>query len=105
MMAYRAMGPDRFMSTVLHQDRLLGLQNDFNVVGGVGAFLDYPRGEATADTRLHIEFDDVGDGSSLPLDDLWAIARNKIANRIAQLPGDGRFCPSAPFSAGAPILH
>ena len=37
MMAYRAMGPDGFVSTVLHQDRLLGLQSDFNVVGGVGA--------------------------------------------------------------------
>ena len=60
MMAYRAMGPDRFMSTVLHQDRLLGLQSDFNVVGGVGARLDYPREEATADTRLLIEFNDVG---------------------------------------------
>ena len=82
MMAYRAMGPDRFMSTVLHQDRLLGLQNDFNVVGGVGAILDYPREEATADTRLHIEFDDVGDGSSLPLDDLWAIARNKLQTEL-----------------------
>ena len=52
MMAYRAMGPDRFMSTVLHQDRLLGLQSDFNVVGGVGARLDYPREEATADTQI-----------------------------------------------------
>ena len=82
MMAYRAMGPDRFMSTVLHQDRLLGLQNDFNVVGGVGAILDYPREEATADTRLHIEFDDVGDGSSLPLDDFWAIARNKLQTEL-----------------------
>ena len=78
MMAYRAMGPDRFMSTVLHQDRLLGLQSDFNVVGGVGARLDYPREEATADTRLLIEFNDVGDGSSLPRDVLWAIARNKL---------------------------
>ena len=78
MMAYRAMGPDGFMSTVLHQDRLLGLQSDFNAVGGVGAILDYPREEATTDTRLHIEFNDVGDGSSLPLDDLWAIARNKL---------------------------
>ena len=82
MMAYRAMGPDRFMSTVLHQDRLLGLQSDFNVVGGVGAILDYPREEATADTRLHIEFNDVGDGSSLPLDDLWAIARNKLQTEL-----------------------
>ena len=62
--------------------RLLGLQNDFNVVGGVGAILDYPREEATADTRLHIEFDDVGDGSSLPLDDLWAIARNKLQTEL-----------------------
>ena len=44
MMAYRAMGPDRFMSTVLHQDRLLGLQSDFNVVGGVGAIWITPRG-------------------------------------------------------------
>ena len=44
MMAYRAMGPDRFMSTVLQQDRLLGLQSDFNVVGGVGAILDLPQG-------------------------------------------------------------
>ena len=78
MMAYRAMGPDGFMSTVLHQDRLLGLQSDFNVVGGVGARLDYPREEATADTRLLIEFNDVGDGSSLPRDVLWAIARNKL---------------------------
>ena len=78
MMAYRAMGPDGFMSTVLHQDRLLGLQSDFNVVGGVGARLDYPREEATADTRLLIEFNDVGDGSSLPRDALWAIARNKL---------------------------
>ena len=52
MMAYRAMGPDGFMSTVLHQDRLLGLQSDFNVVGGVGARLDYPREEATADTQI-----------------------------------------------------
>jgi hypothetical protein len=66
------------MSTVLHQDRLLGLQSDFNVVGGVGARLDYPREEATADTRLLIEFNDVGDGSSLPRDVLWAIARNKL---------------------------
>ena len=78
MMAYRAMGPDGFMSTVLHQDRLLGLQSDFNVVGGVGARLDYPREEATADTQLLIEFNDVGDGSSLPRDVLWAIARNKL---------------------------
>ena len=78
MMAYRAMGPDGFMSTVLHQDRLLGLQSDFNVVGGVGARLDYPREEATADTHLLIEFNDVGDGSSLPQDVLWAIARNKL---------------------------
>ena len=77
-MAYRAMGPDGFMSTVLHQDKLLGLQSDFNVVGGVGARLDYPREEATADTRLLIEFNDVGDGSSLPRDVLWAIARNKL---------------------------
>ena len=82
MMAYRAMGPDRFMSTVLHQDRLLGLQSDFNVVGGVGAILDYPREEATTDTRLHIEFNDVGDGSSLPLDDLWAIARNRLQTEL-----------------------
>ena len=78
MMAYRAMGPDGFMSTVLRQDRLLGLQSDFNVVGGVGARLDYPREEATADTQLLIEFNDVGDGSSLPQDVLWAIARNKL---------------------------
>jgi len=78
MMAYRSMGPDRFMSTVLHQDRLLGLQSDFNVIGGVGARLDYPREEATADTHLLIEFNDVGDGSSLPQDVLWAIARNKL---------------------------
>ena len=78
MMAYRAMGPDGFMSTVLHQDRLLGLQSDFNVVGGVGARLDYPREEATADTQLLIEFNDVGDRSSLPRDVLWAIARNKL---------------------------
>ena len=78
MMAYRAMGPNGFMSTVLHQDRLLGLQSDFNVVGGVGARLDYPREEASADTHLLIEFNDVGDGSSLPQDVLWAIARNKL---------------------------
>ena len=51
MMAYRAMGPDGFMSTVLHQDRLLGLQSDFKVVGGVGARLDYPREEATGNCR------------------------------------------------------
>ena len=82
MMAYRAMGPAEFMSTVLHQDRLLGLQSDFNVVGGVGAILDYPREEATTDTRLHIEFNDVGDGSSLPRDDLWAIARNKLQTEL-----------------------
>ena len=82
MMAYRAMGPEEFMSTVLHQDRLLGLQSDFNVVGGVGAILDYPREEATTDTRLHIEFNDVGDGSSLPRDDLWAIARNKLQTEL-----------------------
>ena len=82
MMAYRAMGPEGFMSTVLHQDRLLGLQSDFNVVGGVGAMLDYPREEATTDTRLHIEFNDVGDGSSLPRDDLWAIARNKLQTEL-----------------------
>ena len=43
MMAYHAVGPDRFMATVLHQDRLLGLQSDFSTVGGVGARLDYPR--------------------------------------------------------------
>ena len=82
MMAYRAVGPDGFMSTVLHQDRLLGLQSDFNVVGGVGAILDYPRAEATTDTRLHIEFNDVGDGSTLPRDDLWAIARNKLQTEL-----------------------
>ena len=82
MMAYRAMGPEGFMSTVLHQDRLLGLQSDFNVVGGVGAMLDYSREEATTDTRLHIEFNDVGDGSSLPRDDLWAIARNKLQTEL-----------------------
>ena len=104
MMAYRSMGPDRFMSTVLHQDRLLGLQSDFNVVGGVGARLDYPREEATADTQLLIEFNDVGDGSSLPQAVLWAIARNKL-QRVVQLPGDGRFYQSSPFSAGTPILH
>ena len=68
MMAYRAVGPERFMATVLHQDRLLGLQSDFNTVGGVGARLDYPRGEAPADTHLLIEFNDVGDGSGLPQD-------------------------------------
>ena len=78
MMAYRSTGPSGFMTTVLHQDRLLGLQSDFNVVGGVGARLDYPRGEASADTHLLIEFNDVGDGSSLPPDVLWAIARNKL---------------------------
>ena len=77
-MAYRAVGPDTFMATVLHQDRLLGLQSDFNVVGGVGARLDYPRGEAPANTHLLIEFNDVGDGSGLPQDVLWAIARNKL---------------------------
>ena len=81
-MAYRAAGPDTFMATVLHQDRLLGLQSDFNVVGGVGARLDYPRGEAPANTHLLIEFNDVGDGSGLPQDStqdvLWAIARNKL---------------------------
>ena len=78
MMVCRAVGPNGFMSTVLHQDRLLGLESDFNVVGGVGARLDYPREEATADTHLLIEFNDVGDGSSLPQDVLWAIARNKL---------------------------
>ena len=78
MMAYRSTGPSEFMTTVLHQDRLLGLQSDFNVVGGVGARLDYPRGEASADTHLLIEFNDVGDGSSLPQDVVWAIARNKL---------------------------
>ena len=78
MMAYRSTGPSGFMTTVLHQDRLLGLQSDFNVIGGVGARLDYPRGEASADTHLLIEFNDVGDGSSLPQDVLWAIARNKL---------------------------
>ena len=70
------------MPTALHQDRLLGLQNDFNVVGGVGAILEYPREEATANTRLHIELDDVGDGSSLPLDDLWAIAPDKLQTEL-----------------------
>ena len=40
--------------------------------------MDYPREEATADTQLLIEFNDVGDGSSLPRDVLWAIARNKL---------------------------
>ena len=44
--------------------------------------MDYPKGEATADTRLHIEFNDVGDGSSLPLDDFWAIARNKLQTEL-----------------------
>ena len=78
MMAYRSTGPSGFMATVLHQDRLLGLQSDFNVIGGVGARLDYPRGEASADTHPLIEFNDVGDGSSLPQDVLWAIARNKL---------------------------
>ena len=78
MMAYRSTGPSEFMTTVLHQDRLSGLQSDFNVIGGVGARLDYPRGEASADTHLLIEFNDVGDGSSLPQDVLWAIARNKL---------------------------
>ena len=78
MMAYRSMGPDMFMSTVLHQDRFLGLQSEFNVVGWVGARLDYPREEATADTQLLIKFNDVGDGSSLPQAVLWAIARNKL---------------------------
>ena len=77
MMAYRAIGPDGFMSTVLHQDRLLGLQSDFNVVGGlVQGWITQE--EATADTQLLIEFNDVGDGSSLPRDVLWAIARNKL---------------------------
>ena len=78
MMAYRSTGPSGFMTTVLHQDRLLGLQSDFSVIGGVGARLDYPRGESSADTHLLIEFNDVGDGSSLPQDVLWAIARNKL---------------------------
>ena len=78
MMAYRSTGPSVFMTTVLHQDRLLGLQSDFNVIGGVGARLDYPTGEASADTHPLIEFNDVGDGSSLPQDVLWAIARNKL---------------------------
>ena len=105
MMAYRAMGPDRFMSTVLHQDRLLGLQSDFDVVGGVGAILDYPREEATADTRLHIEFNDVG--GRIIIASGWPLGNHtkQITNRIVQLPGDGRFCPCAPFSAGAPMLH
>ena len=104
-MAYRAMGPDRFMSTVLHQDRLLGLQSDFNVVGGVGARLDYPREEATADTRLLIEFNDCGGriiiASGRPLGN----RTQQFTNRIVQLPGEGRFYPSSPISAGAPILH
>ena len=78
MMAYRAMGPDRFMSTVLHQDMSLGLQSDFSVIGGVGARLDYPRGESPAENLPLIEFNDVGDGSGLPQDVLWAIARNKL---------------------------
>ena len=78
MMAYRAVGPDRFMATVLHQDRLLGLQSDFNAVGGVGARLDYPRGESPAENHPLIEFNDVGDGSGLPQDVLWAIASNKL---------------------------
>ena len=90
MMVCRAVGPNGFMSTVLHQDRLLGLESDFNVVGGVGARLDYPREEASADTHLLIEFNDVGYGSSLPQDVLWAIARNKLQNRVVQLPGEGR---------------
>ena len=105
MMAYRAMGPDGFISTVLHQDSLSGLQSDFNVVGGVGAISDYPREEATTDTLLHIAFNDVGDGSSLPRADLWGNRTQQVANRIVQLPGDGRFYPSSPISAGAPFLH
>ena len=82
MMAYRAMGPDRFMATVLHQDRLLGLQSDFSAVGGVGARLDYPRGESPADNYPLIEFNDVGTGSGLPQDVLWAIARNKLQTEL-----------------------
>ena len=82
MMAYRAVGPDRFMATVLHQDRLLGLQSDFNAVGGVGARLDYPRGESPAENHPLIEFNDVGDGSGLPQDVLWAIARNKLQTEL-----------------------
>ena len=78
MMAYRSVGPDQFMATVLHQDRLLGLRSDFTVVGGVGARLDYPRGESPAENHPLIEFNDVGDGSGLPQDVLWAIARNKL---------------------------
>ena len=78
MMAYRAVGPDRFMATVRHQDRLLGLRSDFSAVGGVGARLDYPRGESPADNYPLTEFNDVGDGAGLPQDVLWAIARNKL---------------------------
>ena len=52
-----------------------------------------------------IEFNDVGDGSGLPQDVLWAIARNKLQIGFVQLPGEGRFYHSSPFSADAPILH
>ena len=62
-------------------------------------------GEASADTHLLIEFNDVGDGSSLPQDVLWAIARNKTADRAVRLPGEGRLCQSAPVPAGTVILH
>ena len=93
------------MTTVLHQDRLLGLQSDFNVIGGVGARLDYPRGEASADTHPLIEFNDVGDGSSLPQDVSLGDRTQQTADRALQLPGEGRLCQSAPVPAGTVILH
>ena len=106
MMAYRSTGPSGFMTTVLHQDRLLGLQSDFNVVGGVGARLDYPRGEASADTHPLIEFNDVGDGSSLP-QDVWFLGdrTQQTTDRAVQLPGEGRLCQGALVPAGTAILH
>ena len=77
MMAYRAMGPDGFMSTVLRQDRLLGLQSDFNVVGGlVQGWITQGGGNSRHPTSHWIQW--CGDGSSLPQNVLWAIARNKL---------------------------
>ena len=71
-------GPGQVYVNSSSPRQVVGPAKRLQCSGGVGARLDYPREEATADTQLLIEFNDVGDGSSLPQAVLWAIARNKL---------------------------
>ena len=70
MMAYRSMGPDRFMSTVLHQDRRIGLRDDYTV--------NEPMPEPTGEQLSSRDDDDMDGQTSDTRIDHWTTARNML---------------------------